>query len=342
MGLVKKCRHDRSAWNRCSCAWYADLRDESGKRAYTNLGADSSEARRRYRVMSASGIPDERTFRAARLSYLDECAHTLRPQSLTRYESLTKHPAHYFGDAGLEQIDGAAVVRMTDTLRAHGLKNSHVRTIRNLTVAILRHAQERGLLNAVPDIPRMKMGQDDSASDVEILELHVAENVVAAMREPECHLARLMLWTGLRPSEAVALRETDRDGDVLNVERTFVASTGGENAPKTKRGRRGVDLVTGSREALDALTWPHGSTYKRLAERWRSGLARAGVPYVPLKTLRHTNASLRLAAGQSVPYVAQQLGHSPEILLSTYAHVIRKLGTTQAGLLDDLTQRASP
>jgi integrase len=342
MGLVKKCRHDRSSWSRCSCAWYADLRDGTGKRTYTNLGSSGPEARRRYRMLTASTLPDERTFRAARASYLDECAHTLRPQSLARYESLTRHPEHYFADAALSAIQSADVVQMVDELRRAGLAGSHVRTIRNLTLAILRHAHERGMVGSVPDVPRMKLGQDAEAPDVEVLDLADAERAIAAMPEPERHLARLMLWTGLRPSEAVALRESDHEGDVLHVERTSVASTGGENAPKTRRGRRDVDLVTGSREALDALTWPHGSTYKRLAERWRGGLAKARVPYVPLKTLRHTNASLRLAAGQSVPYVAQQLGHSPEILLSTYSHVVRKLGDTQAGLLDALTRHASP
>lgn len=342
MALVKKCRHDRSRWSGCGCSWYADLRDEDGKRAYTNLGSDGPEARRRYRVLTRSLTPDERTFRAARVSYLDECAHTLRPQSLARYESLTKHPEHFFGDAALSVIQGSDVVRMTDALRAHGLKNTHVRVIRNLTLAILRHAHERGMLQTVPDVPRMKMGRDDELSEVEVLELADAERAIAAMRGPEQHLARLMLWTGLRPSEAIALRAEDREGDVLHVERTAVTSTGGENAPKTKRGRRDVDLVTGSREALDALEWPHGSTYRKLSDRWRAGLAAARVPYLPLKSLRHTNASLRLAAGQSVPYVAQQLGHSPEILLSTYAHVIRRLGVTQASLLDALTQPGDP
>ena len=341
MALVKKCRHSRGGWNRCACAWYADLVDASGKRAYINLGGDPGEARRRYRLMVRTD-PSAPTFTAARLSYLDECAHRLRPQSLTRYESLTRHAERWYGDTALAAIDSASVVRMTDALRNGGLAPSHVRTVRNLTIAILRHAQERGLVESVPDVPKMRLGQDDTTPEVEVLELATAERVVALMPEPEGSLARLMLWTGLRPGEAVGLREGDAGQDVLAVARTSVTSTGGENAPKTKRGRRDVDLVTGSREALARIEWPHGSTYKRLAERWTSALARARVPYVPLKTLRHTNASLRLQAGQSVPYVANQLGHSPEILLSTYAHVIRGMGSTQAELLDALTGHGAP
>jgi integrase len=281
-------------------------------------------------------------FAAARASYLDECAHTLRPQSLARYESLTRHAELWFGNGPLDGIDGASIVRMTDALRAEGLANSHVRTIRNLTLAILRHAHERGMMKAVPVVPRMKMARDDDLADVAVLDLADAERAIAAMPEPERSLAQLMLWTGLRPSEAIALRAEDDLGGKLQVERTAVTSTGRENAPKTKRGRRPVDLVSGARDALDRLEWPHGSTYRRLSDRWRAGLAKARIPYVPLKTLRHTNASLRLAAGQSVPYVAQQMGHSPEILLSTYAHIIHAMGDTQAGLLDALRHDAAP
>lgn len=340
MPLVKKCRHDRSAWSRCGCSWYADLRDERGKRTYTNLGPDGPEARRRFRLLVKTD-PDAPTFAGARQSYLDECAHTLRPQSLARYESLTNHAARYFGDATLAAVTSEEIVRMTDALRDAGLANSHVRTIRNLTIAILRHAHERGMVAAVPDVPKMKMSRDDLDAEVEVLDLADAERAIAAMPEPERSLAQLMLWTGLRPSEAVALRAEDDLGAQVSVKRTAVAHTGGENAPKTRRGRRDVDLVSAAREALDRLEFPHGTTYKRLAERWRSGLAKARVPYVPLKTLRHTNASMRLAAGQSVPYVAQQLGHSPEILLSTYAHVIRRMGESQAALLEGVRQPAS-
>jgi integrase len=341
MALVKKCRHDRSGWKRCGCSWYADLRDETGKRVYTNLGPDGPEARRRYRLLVRTES-SEPTFSAARLSYLDECAHTLRPQSLARYESLTKHADHWYGDAGLSAIDGASVVRMTDALRANGLANSHVRTIRNLTLAILRHAQERGMIPAVPDVPRMKMARDDQEAEVEVLDLADAERVIEAMPEPERSVAQLMLWTGLRPSEAVALRPDDDMGAQLSIRRTAVTHTGGENAPKTRLGRRDVDVVSGAREALDRMDWTAERTYRRLSDRWRGALAKARVPYVPLKTLRHTNASLRLAAGQSVPYVAQQMGHAPEVLLSTYSHVIRKLGTSQAALLEAIRQPAAP
>jgi len=38
--------------------------------------------------------------------------------------------------------------------------------------------------------------------------------------------------------------------------------------------------------------------------------------------LRHTFASLLIWEGRPITYVAQQLGHSPQTCLTTYAHVI--------------------
>lgn len=341
MSLVKKCRHDRSAWGRCSCAWYASLRDEQGVRRYTNLGKDRVDAERRYGLMTKTG-GELGGFHDAREAYLESCGHILRPQSVSRYRDYTKHADNWFGEAPLNAITGPDIVQMVDSLLAGGLAPGHVRTIRNLTIAILRHAQERGALQAVPDVPRMKIGRDAADAGVQVLELEVAEKIIAKMPEPERTMSTLMLWTGLRPSELLALDAEDVTDRLILVRKTAVRGTRVTNAPKTRLGKRDVDLSLAAREAAGALSFPVASTYKRWFERWRGAQAKARVPYVPLKTLRHTNASLRLAAGQSVPYVAQQLGHSPEILLSTYSHVIRRLSEGQVDLLDAVRQPASP
>ena len=42
-------------------------------------------------------------------------------------------------------------------------------------------------------------------------------------------------------------------------------------------------------------------------------------------SLRHAFASLRIREGLSIPEVAEQMGHSPQMTLTTYSHVIREL-----------------
>jgi integrase len=62
--------------------------------------------------------------------------------------------------------------------------------------------------------------------------------------------------------------------------------------------------------------------------------ADAGVPRIRLHDLRHTAASLMLAAGISVHVVAARLGHAtPTITLSVYAHVLPTQGIEAADVM---------
>ena len=59
------------------------------------------------------------------------------------------------------------------------------------------------------------------------------------------------------------------------------------------------------------------------ANGWKTACKRAGLMPVPRPyDLRHSFASLLLAEGRAVHYVAAQLGHSPVLTLSTYGHLI--------------------
>jgi integrase len=60
-----------------------------------------------------------------------------------------------------------------------------------------------------------------------------------------------------------------------------------------------------------------------LAKHFRSILEGAGLPRVRLYDLRHTAATLALAAGVSPKVISEQLGHaSTAFTLDTYAHVL--------------------
>ena len=46
---------------------------------------------------------------------------------------------------------------------------------------------------------------------------------------------------------------------------------------------------------------------------------------LPPYDLRHAFASLQIRAGVSIPELAEQMGHSAQMTVSTYTHVIRDL-----------------
>lgn len=132
--------------------------------------------------------------------------------------------------------------------------------------------------------------------------------------------------TGLRTSELIALCWSDVDwkAGTVTVRRAWVM--GKMKAPKTKSGRRTVELVGPAIEALKAqrahtglagefvfhdprtgARW--GSDQSFRAGEWRRALARAKVRYRYPYQMRHTFASQALSAGENIMWVAKQMGH---------------------------------
>jgi integrase len=67
----------------------------------------------------------------------------------------------------------------------------------------------------------------------------------------------------------------------------------------------------------------HPINSDRLAKSFKSILEQASLPRIRLYDLRHTAATLALAAGVSPKVVSEQLGHaSAAFTLDTYAHVL--------------------
>ena len=178
---------------------------------------------------------------------------------------------------------------------------------------------------------------------------------------------RLLAYTGMRRGEALALRWRDVDLDTgrLAVRRSVgvIKAPGmGEELVEgpTKTGQsRVVDLDSGtvaalrayraSREALSAeLARATGLVLgsldagyqhpERFSRRFKNQVARAQkavgedqIPAIRLHDLRHTHATLLLAAGEPVKVVSERLGHAnATITLTVYQHVHPGMGKQAA------------
>lgn len=164
---------------------------------------------------------------------------------------------------------------------------------------------------------------------------------------------------GLRQGEAAGLTvdRVDFLGRSLKVDRQLVTPSAGEpgfGPPKTARSFRTVPLADFALEDLarhlevhgagdeGLVLHEHGSPVRRqrFGQVWRSMRARAikaipeGVKGAERARLvarweaarfhdtRHTYASTLLSGGVSVAAAAEYLGHSPAVLLRTYAHLM--------------------
>jgi integrase len=145
----------------------------------------------------------------------------------------------------------------------------------------------------------------------------------------ERNLLQFAFWTGLRISELCAPDWGDVDwrGKRIFVQRALTPHSTEPETPKTTAGERYVKLLPAALEALKAqkahsfLTgeeiFRNPRTHKRwtgdmvIRERmWKRILLRAGVRYRYPYQMRHTYASMMLQAGESVMWVAQQMGHT--------------------------------
>jgi integrase len=155
-------------------------------------------------------------------------------------------------------------------------------------------------------------------------------------------LVSVLAYAGLRPGEALALRWSDIKERTIVVDKAL--SFGEERTTKTGKHRsvrllaplsrdlREWRLIAG-RPADDALIFPRpdGEAWNEIDYRnWRrrrfqtsasSCESRVTRPY----DLRHGFASLLFAERQNPAEIAAQMGHSLQMLPSTYTHVLEEL-----------------
>lgn len=348
--LVKKCRHSRGEWGTCPCQWYADYR-VAGQRTYKPLGRDRAHANAAYRVVLAelaagiTGISSGASFAQVKDLYLASCRQRLRPQSIDRYETVLAHADRAFAGGPASAITTADLHRLAQGLLEADYARSHVRMIVNLVIASIRHAAELGIVDTVPASPSILGGSTDDTPEVEVLTLEDARKVIARLTGPEAAMSTLTLWTGMRASEVLALRGASRISDaVIEVTRTQVQNRKTKdgaivtNRPKSRRGFRSIDLVPAAIEALDSMVFPVDSKYTRWLQRWQGACKKARVPSTGIHALRHTNVSLRFAAGQTLTYIADQIGDSPQTVTRHYAHLLRAQTPPQTELLARLSE----
>jgi integrase len=244
-------------------------------------------------------------------------------------------------------------------------------------VVCLNSAVEDGLLAANPALRVQRLPPAHIERDY--LRLDEIPRYLDACSDVYRPLAELLIGSGLRISEALALRtsdvELDASGGTIVVyrsrKRDSVGSTKSDRFRAVEIGpnlrlvlrdhiARRADLAPGDEGATLVFVMPVRTT-KRSNGRWESAgvdrpldrttvsrdwhkhaLEDAALRDMPLHALRHTAAAAWLAAGNSLMYVQRQLGHSD---ISTtehyYGHLERRVLAAGAIATEDAIARAS-
>lgn len=285
-------------------------------------------------------------------AWIEQLATTHAPATVALYaERLNGHVLPALGPLRLRELDRRAVRALLAEKRQAGYAANGVRLMRAALSVCLSAAVEDGLIPANPclGIGRRSQRAAHTLTPAERVErirpLSQAQQdaLLAAAWTARGRwglLFELMARTGLRPGEALALRgeDLDRPARQLRVER---AVSRGEIRPTKTSEQRRVDLTprlarllaTGTRQARgQGLLFPTrtgrpldrhtvATAFRRLCRV--AGLVDGQRAAFRLYDLRHTYASLALAAGAPLTYVSAQLGHrTPETTLRFYARWI--------------------
>lgn len=193
------------------------------------------------------------------------------------------------------------------------------------------------------------------------------ERILEAMNGAIRRMFSFAFWTGLRTGEliAIAWEDVDLEKGVAHINRNRVKK--GWKEPKTKAGRRYLDLQDAAIEALkeqkaetfllpaiEAPVWrsgkanlerfrpvwrnPEGEVWidsKQVRDRcWEPAMRKSGVRYRTAYTTRHTFASMLLSWGANPIYVAQQMGHADwGMIRKRYGRWIKALSDDQRELI---------
>ena len=202
-------------------------------------------------------------------------------------------------------------------------------------------------------------------AEIEILDADQVAIVLEALRGHSLYpIAALAISTGMRRGELLALHWSDinLDAATLRCERSVEETRAGLRLkqPKTRAGRRNIALAPDTVAMLRThraeqmrlrLALGQGGSPKlvfgtledelrspdNLSRDWCRTVRAKRLPLVSFHSLRHTCASLMIAAGTDILTISRRLGHrKASVTLDTYGHLVKGKDAEAAKAIEGL------
>ena len=291
-----------------------------------------------------------------------------------QYYWAVPHIENGLGAIQLSRLDREDVATWIDNLAAGGkLGRRSIQICRTVLRAALTEAVDEGLIPRSPaarvGLPRT-VAKEVKPKDAVAWDAADVDRFLEATAEHRWAVAfRLGALFGLRRSEVLALRWDDVDvvAKSLRIDESLVATNEGaawSNA-KNERSRRMIPLDDDTVRALTRRRAEQAAERLAAGSEWedndliiatRTGrlvlprsydralatiVDNAGLPRLTSHGLRHTAATHMVQGARDVGElraIADLLGHSPEMLMNTYAHVLPQ---SQTAVVDRISRRTT-
>jgi len=271
--------------------------------------------------------------------FLIQAEQTLQPSTVIGYRKVCQaHLLPTFGRIPIRKLTPAFIRQWISQLK---LTTKAVKNILTPLRAVLSEAVNDDIIEKNPldrIVLRKLLNKETSKTDYvpDPFDRKEIQALLAHAEGQVKHLIQLGFFTGLRPSELIALEWGDIDwvNGIVHISRAVVARQ--EKTTKTKAGKRDILLLPPALEALQAqkaYTFLEGKRVfhnpshnkpwvcdNQLREcHWRRLFRLSGVRYRNPYQMRHTYASMLLSAGENMLWIAKQMGHrDTEMIIKTY------------------------
>lgn len=287
MAIVKKCRHAREEWERCSCQWYLDHYVD-GRRVYEP-------------IRSSSDVRRVGSFAEVAADWLAQYKDG-RPSTYSTYRGIVERLTLIFEGWSPGEITGEVLDEFVEDVTQR-FSPSYLRQYHYVLLAIIRHA---GL--TVPDHKRPEGYRRKRRVPLTTTEIRT---IIAALPPETQAMGEFAALTGMRLGELCGLKPIDRDRGGIWVRRQRQPNEV-IGPPKSESGVRFVQLGKRANELLGDGEWCFPISYRKAQTDLMRALKRAGL-YEPMRAwhlFRHYNASLREQVGQGLRGAQSELGHS--------------------------------
>ncbi len=274
--------------------------------------------------------PTKITVQVALDQYMKSHSPNLKPRSIVKYQSVIDNHLSKLGTKRLEKLTALQIEQMYEEMLGSGSSPSTIRLAHAVLGSAVKRCLRLGLLRT--NVCNQVQLPKQQHKDIQVFtELEQQAILVSAAQDRLHALYCLLLTTGLRLGEALALEVSDFDPVTGRLAITRTVHNGTVSTPKSKNSIRTLTLPSQACEALEATecdSWffvtSTGRTlsYTGFYKRWRSLLKKSDVDYRNPHVARHTVASRLLSKGVPAPAAAKYLGHDVVTLLRTYAHAL--------------------
>ena len=279
-------------------------------------------------------------------------------RSLERYAGSLQHVRKALGAKKLQAIRPVELAALYADMAKTGLA---ARTVKHTHAVLYRALDQAKLWGLLKDNPAaLARPPAPGKAKIEILQPKQAKALLERLQGgPLYLLASLGLATGMRRNEMLGLRwrDVDLEAGRATIEQSLEQTKTGIRikGPKTEAGLRTISLPAHlcgelrahrtaqakQRLALGLGRAPDDSTVLAtfdgkpqspgaITKAWKRALTG-----VTLHSLRHTHASMLIAAGVDILTISRRLGHaSVKVTLDTYGHLIHGTDDRAAKVMD--------